>query len=90
MVWEGGQNIVHTQWVPPPPPNSIVNLNVPPPMRSIIIRQPFYSVGDLFQRSTHEFDDVFTRRSDNVNATCHRTIMIGCNVEVTTSHKAVP
>ena len=26
----GGQSIVHTQWVPPP--NSIVNLNVPPPM----------------------------------------------------------
>ena len=28
----GWQSIVHTQWVPPPPPHSIVNLNVPPPM----------------------------------------------------------
>ena len=28
----GGQSIIHTQWVPPPPPNSMVYLNVPPPM----------------------------------------------------------
>ena len=51
MVWRG-QSMVHTQWVPPPP-NTIVNLNVPPPMhtdRSVFVCTVCFHIRKIYDK----------------------------------------